>query len=196
MDLNSSIGKKIKSLRRHAGMTLVELGEETGLSAGFLSLVENGKTSLSLDTLNSIAQGLDVEATYFLATQEGQNGPVIIRKYDQSSKNLKRGRSEVLLTDLSQNFNIKPSIVTLPPFESKPSAAPQFEGDFFLYVIDGILNLQLGQEVRILYPNDSAHFSGRIPCCFWNESPHVTHVFTTQKIVYSNETLHEGGKTE
>src|SRR5204862_362435 len=50
------LGRKIKDLRLRRGLTVQQLGEATGLSKGFISQVENSRTSPSLATLQDLAR--------------------------------------------------------------------------------------------------------------------------------------------
>ena len=53
------LGKKIRDLRLRRGMTVQQLAEASGLSKGFISQVENSRTSPSLATLQDLARSLD-----------------------------------------------------------------------------------------------------------------------------------------
>lgn len=46
-----SIGKKLKLLRKERKLTLKSLAEQTGVSISFLSQVERGKSSVTLESL-------------------------------------------------------------------------------------------------------------------------------------------------
>ena len=61
MDTNTIIGLRIKALRTEKKYTLKYLSEQTGLSIGFLSQFERGLTSIAIDSLEKIAQVLEVE---------------------------------------------------------------------------------------------------------------------------------------
>jgi transcriptional regulator with XRE-family HTH domain len=50
-----SIGEKMKSLRKERKLTLKSLAEQTGVSISFLSQVERGKSSVTLESLKKIA---------------------------------------------------------------------------------------------------------------------------------------------
>ncbi|HKZ69924.1 MAG TPA: helix-turn-helix domain-containing protein, partial [Anaerolineales bacterium] len=60
------IGKRICSRRKEAGLSLRELGRRTGLTAGFISQVENDRVSPSLNSLQRIATALEVPMFHFL----------------------------------------------------------------------------------------------------------------------------------
>ena len=51
LQLEISIGRRVRSLRQRLQLTATELAAEAGLSPGMLSKIENGGTSPSLSTL-------------------------------------------------------------------------------------------------------------------------------------------------
>ena len=69
-ELQRIIGEKIRKGRKGNGLTLAQLAERTGLSVGFLSQVERGCNSASVDTLYRIAKALGVEPGDFFVTTE------------------------------------------------------------------------------------------------------------------------------
>ena len=54
----SPVGGQIRSRRQQEGLTLVELAERSGLSQPFLSQVENGRATPSMESLYRIATAL------------------------------------------------------------------------------------------------------------------------------------------
>ena len=58
------LGAAVKRVRLARGMTQVELAEAAGLSKGgnSIALIEQGKRFVSVDTLNALADALDVPA--------------------------------------------------------------------------------------------------------------------------------------
>ena len=64
------LGKKIRDLRFRRGMTVQQLAEATGLSKGFISQVENSRTSPSLATLQDLARSLETSVAYLVVEEE------------------------------------------------------------------------------------------------------------------------------
>ena len=64
------LGKKIRDLRLRRGLTVQQLGEATGLSKGFISQVENSRTSPSLATLQDLARALETSVAYLVVEEE------------------------------------------------------------------------------------------------------------------------------
>jgi transcriptional regulator with XRE-family HTH domain len=68
--LEKKIAHKIRHIRRNTGITLAQLGEETGLSKGLPSRIENNQVSPPIATLSKIAHGLKVPISIFFEEAE------------------------------------------------------------------------------------------------------------------------------
>ena len=67
-----NIGVRLKEVRRLRGISLRNLAKKVGVSASFISQVEQNKCQPSLDTLRKISEALDVTTGYLLeAEQDG-----------------------------------------------------------------------------------------------------------------------------
>lgn|SRR5262245_7449836 len=66
------LGKAIAHVRGLYGLTQRTVADRTGLTVNFLSLVENGERTPSVDTLNAIAEavGVPAELIQFLGSPE------------------------------------------------------------------------------------------------------------------------------
>lgn len=69
--LREALGSVIREKRKALGLTLSELARRTDVSLGYLSQIELGKNSASIETLYRISLGLSVKlADLFLAVQQ------------------------------------------------------------------------------------------------------------------------------
>ncbi|SHK10490.1 helix-turn-helix domain-containing protein [Paramaledivibacter caminithermalis] len=66
------IGKAIKKLRISKKLTLKDLSDRTGLSTGFLSQLERGLTTIAIDSLENVANALDVDLSYFILSKDNK----------------------------------------------------------------------------------------------------------------------------
>src|SRR5512142_1063744 len=64
-------------VRLRLGLTVQQLGEATGLSKGFISQVENSRTSPSLATLQDLARALETSVAYLVVEEE--RVPYVVR---------------------------------------------------------------------------------------------------------------------
>lgn len=68
-ELQRKIGERIREGRKSKSLTLAQLADRTGLSVGFLSQIELGKNSASVDTLYRIATALGVQPGDFFRSE-------------------------------------------------------------------------------------------------------------------------------
>ena len=59
--LRRSFGQRVRALRKRAGMSQMELGEQSGLDHTYIGGVERGERNLSIEAIGKITQGLEVE---------------------------------------------------------------------------------------------------------------------------------------
>lgn len=160
--MEPSIGKLIKSLRVGKKRTLKQISEKTELSISFLSQVERGKSSITLESLKKISEALEVSPSYFFAENPSQVKSKLRRGGAQPSKT---HRFPFIYEDLSgelANSLLEPILVTLEPYEDKGIPFVH-KGQEFVYVLEGVLTLLLGDEEHDLYPGDSIHMESSTP---------------------------------
>lgn len=67
-DLRQALGRRIKELRRRLGITQEELADRAGMHWSYLSDLERGEQTPTLDMLNRLAHGLDVTLAEFFGS--------------------------------------------------------------------------------------------------------------------------------
>ncbi|MCQ5129415.1 helix-turn-helix domain-containing protein [Butyricicoccus faecihominis] len=65
-NLAQNIGKRIRQCRDAAGLTQDQLAEILGKDAKYISVIENGKKKVQIDTFVSICNALQVDYTYII----------------------------------------------------------------------------------------------------------------------------------
>lgn len=66
LDLRPALGARIRELRRGLGLSQEELAERAGLHWTYLSDLERGRQTPTMDVVNRLARALDVTlATFF-----------------------------------------------------------------------------------------------------------------------------------
>lgn len=156
--MNKNIGAKIKRLRTQKQMTLKDMSEKTNLSIGFLSQLERGLTSVATDSLEKIADVLEVDLTYFFMKPK-EHKKIIIRSYEKEVFEITDGK--YINYHLSSNLTDKmmfPKLIEILP-GTMESDGFNYSGEEFIYVLEGILTLKLADSEADLYPGDSIHYS-------------------------------------
>lgn len=154
----ADIGKKIKELRTAKNLTLKELSEKTGLSTGFLSQLERGLTTAAIDTLERISEALGVDWGYFFAAPK-ERKECVVRSYERQI--FLSEDSKFIHYHLSndiRNMEMLPRMIEMLPSSREENVELyNHEGEEFIYILEGILTLFVGERRYELYPGDSAH---------------------------------------
>jgi transcriptional regulator with XRE-family HTH domain len=175
MNHDNIVGQGVRALRQRKGWTLEKLSSHCGLSISFLSQVERGLSSLSISSLHSICEALEVPMTHFFA-ETSTNGPLVVRAGDPRSRIL-IGDSHVTYNMLSASFPnrvLEALISEYPPHYSPPLVT--HEGEEFGYVLEGNILLQVGNQEETLGPGDSFHIISSQPHTVQNPSAELAKV--------------------
>ena len=159
-----SIGERIRRLRLKRSMGLVELGRLTGLSASFLSQLETGRVVPTLRNLSRIALVFKKDLSYFFQDQKVNNFKTS-RAKDRVRLPLGDKSDPVLISEsmsaLIADRSLVPCIADFIPGEDKAAFDPHtFNGQEFVYVIEGSLILSTEQETQTLDTADIAWVDG------------------------------------
>ena len=163
------VGEKIKSLRETKGLSLKEIADLTGFSTALLSQMENHLVSPSLGTLIKLAKAFGVKVGDFLGETQGE--PFSIVRKDERKKisrfaskdGVKYGYSYESLGFDKKERHMEPFIVTLEPATIKTSKTSVHDGEEFIFVLDGEMEVILGSHTDVLYPGDSIYYDSTIP---------------------------------
>ena len=154
------IGQKIRRLRLKRSMGLAELGKEVGLSASFLSQLENGRVIPTLRNLSRIALVFKKELSYFFRDENDK-----VFRVSRGKDRIRLVVGEFLLSDsmsvLVPDRHIVPCIADFLPGIEGAAFHPQiFPGLELVYVIDGSLTLSTEGKTEVLQSEDSAWIDG------------------------------------
>jgi transcriptional regulator with XRE-family HTH domain len=163
------VGERIKALREEKGLSLKDLADRTGFSTALLSQMENHLLSPSLGTLIKLARAFGVRVGDFLGETEGEPF-TIVRKDERrkvsrfaSKEGVKYGYSYESLGFDKKDRKMEPFIVTLEPATVKTSKTSVHEGEEFIFVLEGEMEVILGNHTDVLYPGDSIYYDSTIP---------------------------------
>lgn len=154
--ITNDIGKKLKHLRLQRGMTLRDLGTAVNLSAGYLSQLERGMSSIAINHLAKIAKCLGTNIGYFISDGYENECPVM-KTYEQELLYVENNLSiEYKITHNIKSKTMMPKLVVMQPGFST-ELAHCHEGEEFIYVLEGNMVLGIEGKEYDLYPGDTAH---------------------------------------
>lgn len=154
-------GAKLRSARQSLGFSLSELASKIGVPADLLEQMENGKTILPLGQLIKLSKALSLKMSDFIS--EGDRPFTIVRaqarktfKRFGKSKEEHRGYEYESLASGKRDRLMEPFIVTLHPSDAdEPSA---HDGQEFIYVLDGQMEVTIGETKDVLMPGDAIYY--------------------------------------
>ncbi len=166
--LEVAIGREVRTFRNLAGMTVAELSRRTGLSIGMLSKIENGNTSPSLTTLQTLSHALNVPVTSFFRRFEDVHNAVHTKSgegVEMERRGTRAGHQYNLLGHLGQNASgvvVEPYLITL---NSDSDVFPTFqhEGIETIYMLEGEVDYRHGKNIFLLKPGDTLFFDADAP---------------------------------
>ena len=154
-----NIGEKIRRLRLKRSMGLVELGQQVGLSASFLSQLETGRVVPTLRNLARIALVFKKDFSYFLS-EETDALFRVSRAKDRIRLPVGEKADPFLLAEsmsvLIPDRNVVPCIAHfLPGVEGAAFHPPPTPGLELVYVMHGPLVLWTESRTEVLQTEDS-----------------------------------------
>ena len=161
------IGSRIKSLRESRGLSLEELAHMTGFGQDLLAQIEANEVQPQLGTVIKLSKALDA-AFGRLVSGVGDRLYSITRKSERkiiSRSTSKKGKKHLYtyksLAPEVQGRHMEALIVQL---EENPDPEMSIhEGEEFIYVLDGTVVMQVGEDTFELEPGDSIYYLSTTP---------------------------------
>lgn len=166
--LEVAIGREVRAHRRKQEITVAELSASTGLSIGMLSKIENGNTSPSLTTLQTLANALSVPITTFFRGFEEARSAVHTKAgegVELQREGTRANHQYNLLGHIGSNASgviVEPYLITLNE-ESDIFPTFQHGGIETIYMLEGEVDYRHGNEVYPLKPGDTLFFDADAP---------------------------------
>ena len=151
------IGKKIKKVRTKKKITLNGMANETGFSIDYLKQIEAGKKIPPVGALLQIARALEIDSGFFLREQETAM-QTRVRAFSKRTDNY----AYTTLTPGAENKHLKAFKVTIEAQKDHEGVGYQHEGEEFVYVLKGNVEITVGEHVNRLDEGDSLHFNSGI----------------------------------
>ena len=159
------LGGKIRELRLKRRMTLKDISERTGFSTALLSQIENNIVSPPISTLWKIAQALDAKLAYFFQQSPIEQQDYFIVRGGQG-KPVFRQESRYSITYFSLGYGkegrkMDPFLIEFSGRE-EPTEPLGHEGEEFLYVLKGRVELTYGDKTITLEEGDAIYYDSRV----------------------------------
>ena len=164
---NSALGSKIKGIRESRNLSVEEIAESSGLTVDQINSIENDENLPSLGPLIKIARAMGVRLGTFMDDNDAL-GPVICRAKDrekESSISFSNGavdaRKHMEYHPLAQQKagrHMEPFVIDINPEDKTEFNLSAHEGEEFIYVMNGEVEIEYGKEKYTLHGGDSIFY--------------------------------------
>lgn len=151
------VGKKIKKVRVEKDISLERMANETGYSIDYIKKIEAGKKIPPVGTLLQIARALKIDSGFFLKEQEDKLNDRI-QAFTKRTDNY----AYTTLTPGAENKHLKAFRVTIDAKQDHKGVGYQHEGEEFVYVISGRIEVVVGEHINTLDEGESLQFNSAI----------------------------------
>jgi transcriptional regulator with XRE-family HTH domain/predicted Fe-Mo cluster-binding NifX family protein len=169
------LGRRLRSIRINQGYSLRVLAMRSGLNINTLSLVENGKSSPSVSTLQQLSRALNVPITKFFESDPQEKVVVFTPANERPKALIGTTLMQSLGKDLQENA-VQPFAVTLEPGSGSGGQSIVHTGHEFVFCLSGSLEYRIGDSDYTLLQGDSLVFQAHIPHCWKNTGPETANI--------------------
>ena len=153
------IGDRIRVMRITQKRTLQEIADSCDLSKSMISKIENNRTVPSVAALVKLAKALGTSISNLLEHDGWEKAIVTSRKQAEKSMTLtEKGYSFFPYASEFHEKNMQPFLFTAKKGEVQPHQVSH-EGEEFIYVLEGEMEMQVGETTFTLKTGDSLYFN-------------------------------------
>lgn len=171
MASENRIAGKITTLRESLGLSVEELAERSSADASTILALESGEVAPSLTPLIKLTRALGVRLGTLL-DDETELGPIVTRR-DQAEavtriKSLETSSDAGVLDFFSlasgkASRHMEPFLIDVRPAAAGEHKLSSHEGEEFLFVLDGALEVEYGTVTHTLEAEDSIYYDSIVP---------------------------------
>jgi len=178
-----NVGERIRQLRLGLGMSVRTLATKSGFSPSLISQVEHGLVTPSIGSLERIAMVLGVSLGKFFIESDSSPAWLVRASARPQLTSTWSPVSIEALGPLDGPGTLEPIMLTMAP-EGRSGMFPAASGgERFALLIEGEVNLTLGEEVHVLRTGDAITFTPAVPHHWENIGAGPAHVvIVTQRV--------------
>jgi quercetin dioxygenase-like cupin family protein len=154
-----SFGAKMKQLRQLRKISYEQLANKTGFSQRYLKEIEDGMAIPPVSAVIQIAKALAIDAGSFLSAEEQEAS---VKRRKESFYKRTQAYSYKTLTPEAETKHMKAFLVTIDPKQDHRMVDYKHDGEEFLYVLRGHVEVMVGESQNILKKGETLHFDSGI----------------------------------
>ena len=155
-----SFGTKMRQLRQVRKASLENLANKTGYSQRYLKEIEEGIAIPPVSAVIQIAKALSIDSGSFLSAEERAASE---KRRKESFFKRTQVYSYKTLTPDAETKHMKAFLVTIDPRQDHKMVEYRHEGEEFIYVLKGEVEVGVGENENVLKKGETLHFDSGIP---------------------------------
>ena len=155
-DESKSLGQRISLARKERGLNVQELAGQVGCSDEYLEWVEDDQVVPPVALLLRLAKALKIDSGTFLQVTDSTD-----QRLEETAKRTDH-YSYQTLTSPEADKHLMAFSVTIPPKTAHKGVGYQHEGEEFVFVLSGEVELSVGQEKKRLTEKESLRFNSNM----------------------------------
>ncbi|MFM7291364.1 MAG: helix-turn-helix domain-containing protein [Planctomycetia bacterium] len=161
----ADLGRRVRAVRLARRLTLDEVVSRANFTVSWLSKLENGQLTPSLEGLVKLAEVLECGVDTLV---EGLSVPpqyVVVKQSQGRTESARDGRGGYVVENLADQWRdraMNPAIIHLSGVGNRHHP-DNHDGERFLLVLDGQVKLEYGDELIHLDQGDSVYIYAAIP---------------------------------
>ncbi len=164
------VGERLTNLRKERKLSPGELSARSGISEAEIEAIEASRVSPAIAPLVKLSRALGVRLGTFLDDLGGA-GPVVSRSGAASEVMRAPGQASpnqgalgfFSLAQGKKDRSMEPFIVEVRPSRGGEAPTSSHEGEEFIYVLEGSVEVRYGSETIKLGVGDSAYYDSIVP---------------------------------
>lgn len=156
------VGQRLREKRIERGLTIRDLAKKSGLNVNTLSMIENGKASPSVETLQQLSFALEMPIAAFFEESMPKNKIAHHKACQRASIAFAHGTLEDLGAGMSRR-GAETFLVTLKPLSSSGDNFIVHTGRETVFCLEGQLTYTIEDQAFVLEPGDSLFFEAHLP---------------------------------
>jgi transcriptional regulator with XRE-family HTH domain len=188
-DKQINVGERVRAVREDRGLSLQDISMRTGLDVSILKKIEAGSVAPPLGTVVKLAKALEMKMGYFVSGEQDRPFTIVrgderkvVSRYD-SKRGKHYGYEYESLAPHKKDRHMEPFLVTLVPADTEEERSAH-DGQEFIYVLEGVMEVRLGEEIHLLDPGDAIYYDSTVPHlvkCHGSEATKILAVLYTER---------------
>ena len=164
MEQYKDIAPRLVGLREGIGWTVTEMADLLGLPEEKVALYESGTVEIPVGYMLDVSRLCRVDLTTLISGREPHLKSYSVVRKDEGYKVDRR--KDYDYKSLGYKFagrEMEPFLITVPPKSGEEMVETAHRGQEFIYVLEGRLEVRLGEETIAVEPGDSLYFNSETP---------------------------------